>query len=62
VTLDEDSEIPPTEVGGWFRSNLHPKTETKSKSHLRQLVDCSDPASETQGRMAFQKENRTGWI
>jgi hypothetical protein len=35
--------IPPTEVGGWFKSNLLETTNRVLESHQRKLVDCSDP-------------------
>src|SRR3981189_1520259 len=35
--------IPPTAVGGWFRSFLQLTPTHALKSHQRQLVDCSDP-------------------
>jgi hypothetical protein len=37
-------EIPPTAVGGWFRSDLQTSTNRILESHQRKLVDCSDPA------------------
>ena len=35
--------IPPTAVGGWFRSNLPSLSSKFSQSHQQQLVDGSDP-------------------
>jgi len=43
---DRVLEIPPTAVGGLFRSNLQTAVTEFFESHQRQLVDCSDPASE----------------
>ena len=36
-------EIPPTGVGGLFRSLLRGEMVSSPKSHPRQWVDCSDP-------------------
>jgi hypothetical protein len=36
-------QIPPTGVGGLFRSNLPELALDLNESHQRQLVDCSDP-------------------
>jgi len=40
----ENSEIPPTGVGGLFKCNLQRKVSETVESPQRQLVDCSDPA------------------
>src|ERR1700730_8687742 len=53
-TFESPSRIPPTEVGGWFRSNLHASTHRVLESHQRKLVDCSDPASETKRPSTFK--------
>jgi hypothetical protein len=38
------SRIPPTAVGGWFKSFLRTQTRYEiSEYHQRQLVDCSSP-------------------
>src|SRR5437762_11655931 len=52
----KNSGIPPTEVGGWFRSNLHAGTDRVLESHQRKLVDCSDPASEPKCRNVFESD------
>src|SRR2546426_11574754 len=52
----ENSGIPPTGVGGWFRSNLHARTNRVLESHQRKLVDDSDPASETKRPSVFKCE------
>jgi hypothetical protein len=36
-------EIPPTAVGGSFKSGLHQAPLMMKKFHQRQLVDCSSP-------------------
>ena len=48
--------IPPTEVGGLFRSNLQASTDRVLESHQRKLVDCLDPASETKGSNTLKIE------
>src|SRR3984893_18710881 len=53
-TFESPSRIPPTEVGGWFRSNLNASTHRVLESHQRKLVDCSDPASETKRPSTFK--------
>src|SRR6266550_3989503 len=63
-------EIPPTEVGGLFRSNLQESTDRVLESHQRKLVDCSDPASEIKRQRIFKSDfrfmrflcGRKGWI
>src|SRR5438876_8236926 len=44
--------IPPTAVGGWFRSCLQESCTETHKSHQRQLVDGSSP---TYRKHALQK-------
>src|SRR6266403_2177887 len=55
-------EIPPTGVGGWFRSNLHTSTHRFLKSHPREWVDGSDPTY-IRARTAFWNPTHgSGWI
>src|SRR6266478_4390746 len=56
-------EIPPTGVGGLFRSNLHTSTHRFLKSHPREWVDGSDPASDTKRPNEWALLlKRTGWL
>ena len=43
LRLCENSEIPPTAVGGCLKSSLQKDAECGLESHPRAWVDCSDP-------------------
>src|SRR5881397_2555283 len=55
-------EIPPTGVGGWFRSNLHATTHRFLKSHPREWVDGSDPTYTRPRTAFFNPTHGSGWM
>src|SRR5258705_13244875 len=56
----ENSEIPPTEVGGWFRSNLHARTSgfTYEFSPGRSQFDAPI-SSRISGTIVFRRKSAT---
>src|SRR6266481_966949 len=55
-------EIPPTGVGGWFRSNLHASTHRVLESHPREWVDGSDPTYQRARSAFLNPTHGSGWM
>src|SRR5260370_32326684 len=59
---NREPEIPPTAVGGLFRSNLRrTRLSETAESHQRQLVDCSDPTYDGQDSPKPQNPTNGSW-
>jgi len=60
---DECSKIPPTEVGGWFKSSLQTKNERCFREyHPPQWVDRSSSAYKRRTSAASGNTHGGGWI
>jgi hypothetical protein len=55
-------EIPPTEVGGIFQSNLHQRCFAFLEYPQRQLGDSSSPASDTNASVLVFRFSNGRWI
>src|SRR6266496_2716687 len=56
------TKMPPTAVGGWFRSFLQRTGPAAQKSHPRQWVDGSDPFYRELGPLHKNATDGSGWM